>query len=494
MTGWHRSAALAVVGLGLGTLACSSGSGLPEPEDVAVNDEEAPAQPAPERRRPDVGLEPLPLAVGHHWRWRVSERKGAGPRIFGFATKKPEHTVLADWTLEITGEEGGKFDALFKRMPAGEELPSQTPMTLWAQDGIVWMNAGKGDQPALEIALPPDPVSAEQVRCVAHVLGGVVGRCAARPGGAMGALPGLEEGVVAEHLKPGAEVGQFLVGLMSVGMFIPGNQSAVQTATRVEFTPGPGTEADFAAHPGPVLAHVQGRGIEALNGLDRALEEHGIDAEQGAAVVARITPTDRLKAARLVLDALPEDQRYPVVRTALALVPGEGPLNTLAKLRDALPATTPDAHREALLGLFEAEADRTSAGWVLDGDRPVFTEVLATTDGPFDRDRIEALDAALPGKHPTLDDAVATASLLQFDDGRREAIDRLVRTFPEPEQAEALAALVQVLAFDDGRLALYRDHAEALQGLSVAQREALVGQVAFREDEAREILGLPAEP
>lgn len=462
MTRWHRGAGLALLAVGLWSLACSSGGGLPEPEDVEVGEHPAEEEVVEDEvALPEPGLGPLPLAVGHTWTWRVSERKGAGPRVFGFATKKPEHRVVADWTLSIEGEEAGKFEAILKRVPAGEELPTQTPMTLWEQDGLVWMDVGRGAQPALEIALPPDPVSAEQVRCVAHVLGGVVGRCAARPGGAMGAVPGLEEGIVAQDLKPGAEVGQFLVGLMSVGMFIPGNQSKVQTASRTGFTPGPGTEADFQARPGPVVAHVMGRGIEARKGLERALEEHGVDAEQGAAVVARIRPEDRLEAARLVLRVLPEDQRYPVVRTALALVPSEGPLHTLAALRGELPAEVP--------------------------------EVLAGTDGPFDHDRIEALDTVLPGQQPTLDDAVSTVSLCKFDDGRREAIDRLLPTFDPAQQPRAVAAMSEEIAFDDGKLELYRDHAEVLKTLPPNQREELAQQCGFKKDEARQILGLSTE-
>jgi hypothetical protein len=444
------------------TLACGGqGPEVEAPEDPVV---EAPAEPEEEAvpEEPKV-VSALPLATGHRWTYEIRERKGAGARILFIPTKKAENKKIADWAFEIGEAREQGFTAKLVRTPVGDELPSTTEMRLWEEDGGLWMDAGKGARPAIEAHMPPDPVSSERVRCVAHVLGGVLGTCAPMGGGPLAVDPGLHHGVVAENLKEGAELGQFLVGLVSVGLFIPGNQSSVQTATLTGFTPGAGTEAAFRARPGGPV-------------------------EQAAAEVARAPDLEVLSTAEKAAGKLPEDRRYPVVRVAVPRA-REGGLTALARLRGQLPAETPEAHVDAIAALFEDEADRATATLVL-GDQPLLTEVLARTEGPFDDDRMDALEDALAVYPVTPDGAVAVVRQFQFDAGRRQAIERLVPGLPEAERAEVLARMFETLAFDEARLALLRDHAALLGTLPASRRRELARATVFHEEEARGILGL----
>ncbi len=451
----------------------------------------AEAAVAVETSPPPPAVAPFPLAVGHTWTYRVSERRGAGVRILGFTDRKAQESVIAEWTLTLTGEEEGRFAATLSRAPKNGDLPSTTPLTLWESDGGLRMDVGSGERAALEWRLPPDPTSADRSRCIAHYLGGVVGSCAVRPGGALGSSPGLESGIVFDGSRPGAEVGQFLVGLLSVGIFIPGNPSTVQSAELIDFTPGPGSEALFAAHPGPVLAAVRAAPERALPVLEQTLVAYDLDAEQGAAVVSAVGTDDVLPVAQRVLEALPPSERPAIVRAALVrLATKESEVTVVAHLHEALPDDLSEAHRDALLALVESEEARAQVVAMLGGERPLLTAVLQKRDGGFDDDVVEAAKAVVGDEPNRIDDATAVVGLCSFDDGRREVMAVLLPTIPVEERPEALIAMIGEMGFDKGRIAAIRAYPGLVDTLSSAQRRELFAMIQFAKDEAAPLLGL----
>ena len=453
------------------------GDDLPEAPEPA-------AEPVPVVANAGV----MPLAVGHTWTYEVRQRKGAGARILLIPTKKAEHTKLADWTLTVAEQTDDGWLAKLSRVPVGDELPSTTEIRLWERDGSVWMDAGKGERPAFELAVPPDPVSSERVRCVAHVLGGVVGTCPPVSGGPLGVAPGLEHGVVAEDIKPGAVVGQFLVGLVSVGLFIPGNQSRVETATLTGFTAGEGSDPS-AASPSPLLVELRSGGK-----LARLVEKHPVDAEQAAAVIREGQGHDAVDRARLLLPALPEDARYGVVRTALQLGMDDGGAGGIAaKLLPLLPDPIPEDQREALVAAVDDEVGQKRVGIVVSGENPVFAAVLANTEGPFDSDRLTALEDALAVHPVTAAGAPEIVGLFAFDGGRRDAIERLLPGIPADEQAKTLSAMIQRMSFDKGMLSAIEDHQDLLKTLPEEERRRLAKAVTFGADEAGALLGVATD-
>ena len=284
---------------------------------------------------------------------------------------------------------------------------------------------------------------------------------------------------------------QFLVGLLSVGIFIPGNPSTVQSAELIDFTPGPGSEALFAAHPGPVLAAVRAAPGRALPVLEQTLAAYDLDAEQGAAVVSAVGTDDVLPVAQRVLEALPPSERPAIVRAALVrLATKESEVTVVAHLHEALPDDLSEAHRDALLALVESEEARAQIVAMLGGERPLLTAVLQKRDGGFDDDVVEAAKAVVGDEPNRIDDATAVVGLCSFDDGRREVMAVLLPTIPVEERPEALIAMIGEMGFDKGRIAAIRAYPGLVDTLSSAQRRELFAMIQFAKDEAAPLLGL----
>lgn len=473
-----------LAGLLLGSLACAGTGEIPSPTAASVDAvPEAPVRAAATTRPM------LPLAVGHRWTWVVSRRTGAGARFLLIPTQKAEDVKLADWELTIDAVDGDRYTATLKRTPL-EGLPSTTAMTLVARDGVVFMDAGNGERPALEAIVPPNPLSVETIPCVAHLLGGVAGTCAAAPGGPLGTPPGLDAGVVDADIREGAEVGQFLVGVMTAGIFIPGNRSTVESAVLTGFFPGPGHEAEFKAHTTPLLAAIAGK----EDGLDGAalatLHEKHRDVESLAAALLRIPAEPSM--ALPVLPALAPDDRLAIARVTLTAQSDEASqLAALARMRPLLGDAIPDDHREALLARLPSDPARTRGAMILDGTSPPTTAVIGRIDGVFDSDVIEAVTIEAELQRWTLPDAEATTDLCVFDDCKQQVIGLLLPRFAPDQRGKVVAALLPRLSFDDAKLQLLRDHGELLKQLPVAEREALVEAISFEQAAAREALGLP---
>lgn len=482
-----RPVVVTLLALLLTSLACAGPSG-PEPAAAPAPAEVPAAEPAPRPARPL-----FPLAVGHRWTWTVSRRTGAGPRVLLIPTQQAEEVKLADWEFRIHAVDGDRYAATLERTPV-DGLPSTTAMTLFERDGVVWMDAGNGERPALEALVPPNPLSVESVPCVAHLLGGVVGTCAAAPGGPLGTPPGLDSGVVGSDIREGAEVGQVLVGLMTAGIFIPGNRSTVESAVRTSFTPGPGHEAEFRPKPSPLLAAIAGK-EDTLDGAALAAlhDRHGPDVESLAAAMLKIPAEPSM--ALPVLPSLAPDDRLALARVVMGAQAWEADqLASLARMRPLLGEEIPADHRAALLARWAEGPTRDRAALVLDGTSPPTTAVIARIDGPFDDDVVEAVTAEAEAHPWTLDDARATVGLCSFDEGRGQVVAVLLPRFAPDRRAAVVAALVPMFAFDDGKLALLREHQELLRQLPVAEREALAEQVTFDPVTARDVLGLPPAP
>ena len=490
---------LAAVGVltGLCILGCTGLETVPEPEvspseTVAALNEHTPepeAEPAPAPRPSTAPL--LPLDVGHRWTYDITERKGAGIRILGFATEKPTTSTLAEWTFEITDKQGERYTAKLTRSPTGDELPSTTEMTLWERDGQVWMDAGKGERLAMEAVVPPNPVSSERIRCVAHMLGGAVGSCAPVAGGPLGVEPGLDNGVVGGHVKEGADVAQFLVGIATVGIFIPGNKSTVQTAWRTEFRPGEGHASRFAATNDPLLAAFRPDVGTRNPGerLVRAIEKHGAHPESVTAALTKVNRYDVVDAAVEVLPVCKPEDRYPVVRVAIQHA-DQPALAALAKLRPGLDKEIPSDHAAALLALFEEPEQRDTADALIDGSSTLLLTVVGNVEGPFDSDVLEPLEEALEHHPVNASDVAPIARLCTFDDCRVKVGELMLPKLDSSEHAAVVVEVIDVLSFDDPKLELIRTHQELLTALPRGDRQDLVEGISFEREEARELLGL----
>lgn len=486
----HFGLITAALALGCGGLDEPVLDGL-DPDEAApaaAPDTPEPEAPAPVIRRPAGPL--VPLAVGHRWTYEITERKGAGIRIFGFATEKPTTTTLAEHTFEITGRDGDRYTATLTRAPRSDALPSTTAMTLWEKEGQVWMDAGNGERLAIEASVPPAPVSSESVRCIAHMLGGAAGTCSPVWGGPLGTEPGLTAGVVGGHVKEGADVAQFLVGVATVGIFIPGNKSTVQRATLTEFRPAAGTQDEFAVVPVPLVATFSGDAKSSNPGprLVKAIEKHGAEPESVAAALTLVPSRNLIDAAVAALPLLEPVDRYPVSRVAIQRA--DNGLSGLARIRPHLDTEIPGDQAAGLLALFEDSGERETADAVLDGDSELLISVVAAVDGPFDSDVLEALESGLAETSPKARDVPAIARMCTFDDCRVKVVQQMQPRLPAQEHTAILLEVIPMLSFDDGKLTLIRDNQAALSALPRADREALADSVAFEDEQARELLGL----
>ncbi|MCO4747913.1 MAG: DUF4476 domain-containing protein [Proteobacteria bacterium] len=423
----------------------------------------------------------LPLAVGHTWVYELREKKGGGVRFLGMRQKSATNIKLADWTYAITAKEGEQYLATLTIVPA-EGLTTTAQMRLWERDGQVWTDAGQGERLAIEAIIPPNPVSSERIRCVAHMLGGVVGKCPPVSGGPKGVTPGLHEGIVGADVRQGAGLAQVLVGIATVGTLIPGNQSSYERLRLKQFTAGEG--AEIASTESAFFSAVQSGGSSPSQ-LARHAQTHPPDAEGAAAVVAQAGSRDPAMAA--LLPHLSASDQHPVLRTALQH--SSKPLVTMAHASGLLKSEPTDDEWTGLLAPFGNDKDRGRARLVLSGGNPLFVAMLLADD-TFDHDRISTLERELPAHPVTVEQAIPVLEVFSFDDGRSEAIELLLAGVPEEQRGAALLVWVPILGFDDAKIELMTRHLEALKALPADQRQLLVEDSSFKKDEVRALLGL----
>ncbi len=432
---------------------------------------------------PSSGM--LPLSVGSEWSWRVVERRGGGPRIL-FLGSGGTTTPLEDWTFRIQGVKDGVYSAELQRSPLAEgALPSTTAMTLWTDNEGTWFDAGAGKKLAIEANVPPNPITSEKIRCVAHFLGGVGGHCHAKPGGPLDAPAGLVRGVVSQDPDNGAAVTQFLVGIATAGIFIPGNRKARVVAELQSYTPG----APLTPVPAPLYAHwSSGSDLAAL------ASKHGADAESMGAIVAKASPRDTAKVAVQAIALVATADRAPVVRVSLASIgPGRDRLQLIARTHASLAELSP-ADLESVLLVLAGDDDREQAGRLLSGECPALVAAYDAVDGSFDDDWVAAAKGAIAA-HPLNEASVkGLFEELSFGKAKQELLDAVLQqTDGEADKMLYLRAGLSSMSFDKDKLAVFTTHQEWLRAQPESKRSALVERfITFdsKKAEANAILGL----
>lgn len=424
----------------------------------------------------------LPLAVGNTWTYEVRVRTGGGVRVLFRSSAPATNIKTQDWVFAITEQREDAYFATFTRTPTDPEgLATTSTMMLWEKDGQVWTDAG-GERLAIEALIPPGAVSSERVACVAHILDNLMGSCAPHPGGPLGTSPGLHDGLIGAHGKPGASLAQIFVGIATVGTIIPGNKSSSERATLTSFTAGP--DAEIETTPSKLLSAIRS-GNRSPRQVAKLVTQHKATAEEVAAAITLFNQADDVLVA--VLPALAMEDRYPVLRTAIGQ--SDNRITTLARASQAIENRTEGPQFDALLAAFSDQGSKDKATLILSGEAGLFVAMLSE-DSTFDDDVHEVLVRELPNHPVTVQGALPILGLFSFDDGRSGAIELLLTTLPEEERAGALLVWVPALTFDDAKIELMTAHVEALKTLSIEDRKKLVADSSFKKDEVTALLGL----
>lgn len=444
--------------LALFAAACLACAGVPEAIQDAL--EPTPNFPPPE---PVPDRPVFPVEVGDHWTWEVTREVGAGMRVL-FMTDKPATTdVIATWDLTIDSkDERGHFAAtLTRKKPDG--LPMVTPLSLWEQDGWLWMEGPTGPEKAVTLTVPPLAVATERVPCVVAMFDGVEALCSPAPGGPLGVAPGPAFSVLHRDADGGKSLAQLLVGLGTAGLIIPGNRSASEYLHLKAFVP----------HTPPVTSpRVEAwRANPDVRRLDKALHG-GLNREEGAAFIALAPPNARDEVVGAVLDALGPVDRPPVLRAALEAA--EVPETRLEQLAVWAPrvANADPVQVDALVALFPLDQGEAVRG-LLAGTWPVFAIALTPSEG---EDRAAAVRAAVAEHPPSQGEAMA---VLKRMGSSPELIDALLAKRAPAEQRALLTAAIAAESFDDGRVALLKGHEALFADADDAALEALLAPFTF---------------
>jgi hypothetical protein len=522
------------------------GVGAAPAGDMAPPPPAPPASPPhPPAALPEAAGPTFPLTAGDAWRWEVVRSTGAGVRVL-LMTSEPARTErIAVWELSIgEPEASGRYPATFVRTPVGDGLPSTTAMTLFhASDGSLRLDAGAGTKPALELTVPPNPVSVEHVPCVAHLLGGLTAVCSPAPGGPLAVAPGPVRVSVRQDRDGAAAVAQVLIGIATAGTIIPGNRSSREVATLVEHKttrPPAATSpevAAFRARPSP----------SALRG------DGPLDRETAAALIALSDASEAPAVIELLAPRLAERDRWPALRVAtqkaadpdaqlaaIARAARAAPLTDRAEFLPSLLANLPEAEASAATALVEGRwplltavvlaapperaplvarrvdelkpsgdeakavlrrVDETRAADRLrtletllpalstaDADA-LMLETLAD-DGLFDRrfDLLERQTAWVERQAADPDRAGALLGSFTFDADRARALTLVLQAARPPDRPTLLRVGVQAMAFDDGRLAVLTEHAALVDAMSARDRNLAIAAFVFEKQQARALL------
>ena len=434
----------------------------------------------------------LPLSVGQSWSYTLRENKGAGFRLLGLATQKAESQVVDRWQMRITGEEGGRFDAVLERTPP-TGLPSTSPLTLWHDGGQVWMDVGRGRQPALTANPPPGALSTERVPCVGHMLGSVVGLCSPVPGGPRDAPAGLVSGLVYTEADGGAALTQVLVGIATMGVLIPGNRKAKVVARLDAYQPGDHPPAQPSS-PLWLAWHHAGAPTTtaAWATLEPLLADYPEDAEGVAAVVDSLEGDHAVTVGIDALPRLEEARRAPVMRVILQGADDDtAALRALAEGRDALGPVEPGI-QETLIAKLGNTDDQQQARRLLSSPCQALRAALEAFRGPFDDAWVEAVTAAV-AEHPP--DAVSVEGMLAqptFDGGRRDTLSAIFAVLPEDQHADVAVVAIGAMEFDSSRIETIETHLEVLGAAPQDVRRRMLEPVVFADNRkaAAALLGL----
>lgn len=453
------------------------------PEAVVVTQENPPqavkktAPPA----APEVVYDPLvlPLAVGSRWDWVEEMRTGAGLRVFG-QTQAPATTeALGRRSLEIVSrdEASGRFEARVTIAPVDGEM-TEARYTVWNDAAGTWMLDAAG-QPTLALVaeVPPDPLSVETLSCdmpLLHVKGGF---CAARAGGPEGRAPG----VLGLRFSSGGSLkglGQVLVGVATLGTFIPGNRTPVHVMELERFEPGEGTPTP-RPRPSPFVTAVErGGAFLTVDDFAPIVGAHTPELEELALGLMRISRADTVQALLpFALVSSLEQDRPQLLRALVRGRMGSDALGMLVAAKPFLPLPLSAAHEAALVDAMPAHPTLVRA--LLTEDLPVVEAWLAAGEGDADADQLAAACAA---GHPDERQRQLMLSMLLFDKGRLTALKVFLEGAPAEDATSVFLQAYRTLGFDKGRLQAVDAHAALVAGFSdTAKRELLQGVIFEKE-------------
>lgn len=492
------------------------------------------------------GPDPFPFVAGDRWTWEVIQSTGAGSRILGHTHDPATSELIETWQLEIGERDAdGSHRATWTRTPSSGTPANIEQFTLArGPDGVVRFDAGQGARAAFTFDALPNPVSVENVPCVAHLFGDVPGVCTLAPDGPLAIAPGPTHMVLsAESRQAGRALVQWMVGLSSAGTFIPGNRATRKTATLVAYRTG----RPEPPVPDALLQWQHDRDLAQLKRFGT------LDAETAAAILA-ITDTAQLDEVAVAITSLlsPQD-RFPALRVALRRAPGVGealvtlartaavaPLGDDAELIASVRALFPEEEHEAVAALLrgrwpafaatllapaharvDAAVAQLSAGMpslnevravlrslrathpesmvkvvpaavralpAADADS-VMLEVLADSS-LFDA-RFDLLRAAPEWRSRQLADPAATGRLLEtlaFDNERHEVFNILFAQASHQRRLSLLVQGVEAMDFDDERLNLLRRRSDLVAELLPAQRRQCLAAFGVESAAAARIL------
>lgn len=428
------------------TLACAGLPGSPKPSADAPDNPAAASSDTPAGRAATVRSTPtrpvFPLREGDHWRWQLTEDIGAGLRVLFIATEPAQSHPKATWELSVDRVDAdARAHATWTRTNEGG-LPARTDLVLWLQDGELWMQGPQGPTRALDVTVPPDPLSTEKVACVAHFLEDLPGTCSPAPGGPLDIAPGPVQGIVSAEGDAGRSLAQVLVGISTAGLLIPGNKTHTVYADLVAWTPH--------TPPTPSARVEAFRKAPGLERLDATLGG-GLDREEAGALLVLLPAEDLVAGARRLVPLATPADRVALVRVALGTV-SDDRLVLLARLVPLLGAVPSPERVDSVTALLP-EPDRVAGGALLRGEWPTFAAVAAADPTA----RLAILrDGTTPVKGP---EAEAVVGL--FDDVG-PAVDLVLPRVATAERFDVLVAAGVARNFDDERLALYGAHVDVL--------------------------------
>ena len=460
----------------------------PEPAEASAPlSTEAPAASLPPEPTPSTPGT-LPLAEGHRWTYAEEVRRGAGLRVLGFATERATTERLGTRTLEIGPQDPrtGRFVATVTQQPAAG--PAQSVSTeVWTDAKGTWtVDAAGRTVPALVVAPLPDPLSTETVACDVALLGVKGGRCAALPGGPRNTAPGLLGVVLADDsgLKP---LGQVLVGVMTGGIFIPGNRTPVQVLELASFSPAPASGGGPPSDD-PFVAAVDAAGPFAKAARLQALvAAHRPGVEALAAALPSLHDARTLSAVLPeALQAVPAPDRHRLLRAVLRRV--RLPDNAVAVFLAGLPHLPPSLSADQRAALARAVPTRSGLLWrLLEEEQPFLVAWLLAGEGGPDA----ALLATLPAElQPSAAERRAVLSLLQFDAGRQEALAALLARSPASDHPTVFVEAYSTLGFDPARVETLSAHGPLVATLPLEDRSRLLAQLGFDAGRAEALAAL----
>jgi hypothetical protein len=486
----------------------------------------------------------FPLTAGDTWQWKVIRITGAGFRFLGMTNKPAKRKRIARWQL-VVGEarSDGRYPITWTRTPEKPALPSTTSLFLFHDaNGQLLMDAGHGIRAAISMDIPPNPASVERIPCTLHFLDGLSGLCSPAPGGPLGIAPGADPIWIHRERDGNRTIMRFLVGISTVGMFIPGSRATSEIAMLTNYrTKRPKTPplSELAIwRKSPRLVNLKKRGPldlevaaamvmlarqsevarvvavlarrvspEAHWTLMRVAMQNSQNLDTRLEVIARVQQTVKLlgkpKQIASVLARLPDKEH----KSGLALLRGEWPFlqkmllihasGRRANIKKIIKTSVPTgAEVEAVVRLFDQRVG-TNLLPVAELMLPHLTQADADRlmlailgrRGLFES-RFSLLQKQTGWlARQTNDRAVRTLlKLFSFDNERQRVLELLLAQALENRKPNLIKIAVQAMSFDKGRIEILRQYPQYVAQMSKKQRAEAAAAFVFAKAEGRALL------